>query len=113
MKRALLFILCLIVLASCSTTKKTTDNTSGQEQSSTSPRDGSSFDRAIMIKEKREGPGVDAEYDWLRLHFPEYQSEGQSLTFDKKKAYDIIRIKTKEGEDKRIYFDISGFYGKF
>jgi len=33
--------------------------------------------------------------------------------FEEDKPYDIIKIKTKEGNLIEIYFDISNFFGKF
>jgi len=75
--------------------------------------DGSSYEKAIVIQEKSETPGVNAEYKWIAEHYPGYSRGMQSLNFYNKKPYDIITIKTKDGEEKKIYFDISNFFGKF
>jgi hypothetical protein len=37
----------------------------------------------------------------------------QALSHYKNKPYDIITIKTSEGKEIDVYFDISNFYGKF
>jgi len=37
----------------------------------------------------------------------------QSLVFKNNKPYDILSIKTADGTEKKIYFDISNYFGKF
>lgn len=76
-------------------------------------QDGSSYEKAVVIKEKNESKGVAAEYAWLREHYPGYKSKGQSLNHKDKKAYDIITIVTRDGDEKQVYFDISGFFGRW
>lgn len=76
-------------------------------------QDGSSFEKAVFINEKTETAGIGAEYVWLRQNYPGYKLVQQSLAFEKEKPYDIMDIKTADGEKKSIYFDISKFYGKF
>jgi hypothetical protein len=103
---------CLII--SCTTTKNLSNKQNNQKNISISTEnDGSSYQKAIIINERGESKGVGAEYAWLRQNYPGYTSKGQSLTFDKKKPYDIITIVTAEGLEKEIYFDISKFYGKY
>ena len=103
---------CLII--SCSTTKKLSNEQINQENISiTNENDGSSFEKAIVINERSELKGVGAEYAWLRQNYPGYTSKGQSLTYNKKKPYDIITIVTADGLEKVIYFDISKFFGKY
>lgn len=99
---ALVFVL---FLASCASTGKT-------KQDSTTNRDGSSFEKAIIITEKTESTGVTAEYKWLSNHYPGYTSGGQSLVYHDKKPYDILNIKTSTGTPIKVYFDISNYFGK-
>jgi hypothetical protein len=75
--------------------------------------DGSSFDRAIVIKEKSERTGGAAEYTWLRNNYPGSKMRSQSLVHHDKKPYDILHIVNAEGVPLDIYFDISNFFGKF
>jgi len=75
--------------------------------------DGSSFDKAIFIKETGEGAGVDAEYAWIRDKYPGSKVNGQALMDHNKKPYDVIHITTADGTKTDVYFDISNFYGKF
>ena len=76
-------------------------------------KDGSSYDKAIVIKEDHESQGIHAEYAWIRNKYPGSKTRSQSLNFHDKKSYDIIHITTADGKEVAIYFDISNFYGKF
>jgi len=113
--RKLIFVLAIVSLvASCSPGKRlTTEMKNQNEITSDTERDGSSFAKAVLIKEKNERAGVDAEYAWIRSNYPGYQLRLQALSYENKKPYDIIHITTVNGEEKSIYFDISNFYGKF
>lgn len=117
MKKIIPVLLLSIVFVSCSSSRKnvSSTNNSGQlEMSKANPdADGSSFEKAIVIMEKSETVGVNAEYKWLKDNYPGCTTKGQALVFNNKRPYDILTIKTKDGEEKKIYFDISNFYGKF
>ncbi len=89
------FITCLIIMTSCSTTKNI-----GNVQ-----RDGSSFEKAIIAK------SIPAEYEYVRKVCSDCKLLGQSLVFEKKKPYDILKFKKPNGEEISYYFDISKFYG--
>lgn len=114
MKKILIhFIICSLII-SCSTTKRLSNKTAVQENTTNLSRnDGSSYEKAIVINEKNESMGVSAEYAWLRQNYPGYSSKGQVLNFHEKRPYDIITILTADGVEKMIYFDISKFYGNF
>jgi hypothetical protein len=73
---------------------------------------GHSFETAIIINEDRTLKGIHAENLWMNEYFPNFQKLGQALRFNEGKKYDIITIKTAEGEIKEIYFDIDNFFGK-
>jgi hypothetical protein len=123
MKAFQLLVSFAILFASCSTSKRTTTSNTGNTQtttaettstsSGTSKQDGSSYENAIVINEKTERPGVDAEYIWLTKNHPGYKLITQSLSNKGTKHYDLMQIKTAEGEEKTIYFDISKFFGKW
>jgi hypothetical protein len=102
---------------SCSTSKKTSSNAGDdQKTSSTSNKgteDGLSFETAVVINETSEGPGVAAEYKWIKKNYSNYTIKGQSLTFNNKKSYDIITIELSDGKEQKLYFDITKFFGKF
>jgi hypothetical protein len=114
MKNLILFLAAIWFVMSCSSTRNvTTTNSSPGIVSNQGERDGSSFEKAILITEKSETKGVSAEYAWLQEHYPGYKSKGQVLSQHDDKPYDIIKIVTQQGVEKNIYFDISNFYGKF
>jgi hypothetical protein len=79
----------------------------------TTASDGSSFEKAIVIKADNEIDGVTAEYDWLKSKYPGYKLNLQKLVMHNDKPYDLLTIITQKGEEKVIYFDISNFFGKF
>ncbi len=114
MRKLIVLIALVSLINSCSTTKKMSDETNNQNNTSVRiANDGTSFEKAIVITEKSESVGVSAEYDWLKKNYPGYKTKGQSLVFQNNKPYDIIQIVTTSGEEKSIYFDISNFYGQF
>lgn len=67
--------------------------------------DGSSFERAIVIK-------APDEYAYIAQHYPGYRRGGQGLTDHKGHAFDILDFTTKEGKKRTLYFDITSFFGK-
>ena len=73
--------------------------------------DGKSFETAIVIQEKSETPGVNAEYKWIRSHYSNYKVVQQSLATHQKKPFDIITIELADGSKQEIYFDITKFFG--
>lgn len=69
--------------------------------------EGSSPEKAIIVD------SVDAEYNWLNKHYPGYSLIMQRLAEHDGKACDVMDIITAEGVEKEVYFDISGFFGKY
>jgi hypothetical protein len=114
MKKISLLLALNCLLISCSTEKKASENNANQYNSSIiTENDGSSFEKAIVIKEKTEMAGVDAEYAWIRQNYPGSRLKEQYLINKKNKSYDVIEIITSDDTEKSIYFDISNFFGKF
>ena len=122
--RSILFAMLVISIscAGCAHSKKissssdssaTTANSTGDSPTSSEAKDGSSYEKAIFIEEKSETKGVHAEYEWIKKNYPGSKVMGQSLSYKDKKPYDVIHIETAAGDKKDIYFDISGFYGKW
>ena len=75
--------------------------------------DGSTLEKAIVIKGATEETGVDAEYAYLRKHYPGYKGGGQSLQNVRGRAYDVLEFTPAGGKKQMIYFDITAFFGKF
>ena len=120
MRYTLLFLSIVFILAfsSCSSSKKTTaiqndTAVAGSTASSSNEADGSSFEKAIVINEKTETKGIDAEYAWIKKNYPGYKMRSQSLSHKGKKSYDIIHIETSDNKLVDLYFDITKFFGKF
>lgn len=121
-----LVLLCLssCLLQACSHSKKTTGSAQGNPANvlkgespatitSGAEADGSSFEKAIVLSAKSESTGVNAEYVYLRKVYPGYKLIQQSLSHKNKKAYDVMSIETANGDKKDVYFDITGFFGKW
>lgn len=75
--------------------------------------DGSSYEKAIVIKESSETTGVAAEYKWVGVHYPGAKTEKQALSHSNGSNYDILTIRLPDGTEKDVYFDISRFFGRF
>ena len=75
--------------------------------------DGSSFERAIIVKAPNEQTGVPVEYAYIARRYPGYHRGSQSLLGHGKRAFDVLEFTTKEGKKKTLYFDITSFRGKF
>ncbi|PKP19124.1 MAG: hypothetical protein CVU05_12060 [Bacteroidetes bacterium HGW-Bacteroidetes-21] len=113
MRNIIVCISLLSLIISCSPTKRITNGSNQNNSSVVTDELGSSFKNAIIIKEETETTGVDAEYAWIKKNYPGYKTIQQALKKDNNKYYDIIDIKTAQGEKKSIYFDITNFFGKF
>lgn len=112
-KKIVLIFLAISLTFACTTSRKSTSHKNKKNMISQDITIGSSYEKAIVIKEKTEQSGVDAEYAWLKENYPEYRMGSQSLNFKDGKPYDILSITTNSGKSIQVYFDISNFYGKF
>jgi len=56
--------------------------------------------------------GVPAEYEWLKTNLPDAKRKSQSLITGKR-TYDLFVVVLPNGEERKVYFDISSFFGKF
>lgn len=109
---------CLLIaalfLGACGSSKKVVKaDAKPATQTATAVADGSSFEKAIVIKANKDMAGVAEEYAWIRANYPGAKTKGQSLVNKENKAYDILKIVTADGTEKSIYFDITNSFGKF
>lgn len=74
--------------------------------------DGSSIEKAVIIKGATEDTGVHAEYEWLAKHFPGYHLKQQGLMSQKGHSYDVLHFVAADGKEHDAYFDITDFFGK-
>jgi len=113
LKTIFLFAILSSLMVSCTQKMHPTSSKAGTVTDQYVQRDGSSYEKAIIITKKSETEGVAAEYEWLKSHYTGYKMGDQSLTNYKGKPYDILNITTTNGKKKEVYFDISNFFGKF
>ena len=99
LKYKLFAFILLILIASCSSSKKATS------ASATSNQDGSSFEKAIVVK------SISEEYAYVKKVCPDCKFKKQSLRSQGKKYYDVLFF-DNSGTEAVYYFDINSFYGK-
>lgn len=114
-KFAYVLIISAIGFAACSGHKKVikTQTDVSTQVSDDTKADGSSFEKAIVIKANNERTGINAEYAWIRANYPGYRTRSQALNYHGKKSYDVLHIENASGDKKDVYFDITNFLGKF
>jgi hypothetical protein len=74
--------------------------------------DGLSYATAVVITDTTESAGVDAEYKWIKAHYPGYVFKNQGLMMNNNKPYDIMDIQLADGSELKLYFNISNYFGK-
>ncbi len=94
-KLAAIFVLVMLVTASCSSSKKVSGSA-----------EGTSFKTAIQVN------SVEEEYQYIKSNCSDCRITKQTLRFYKDKPYDVIDAHSQTEGDKTYYFDISSFYGK-
>jgi hypothetical protein len=85
----------------------------GAQQMAYGGGDGTSCDQAVVVKDKDEIDGVMSEYAWLAARHPNYTKRYQAQGRCKDHPVDKVGIRTADGADLEIVFDISAFFGKF
>jgi hypothetical protein len=74
--------------------------------------DGSTADLAVdLSKAHTEFEGIQAERAWLDEHYPGSTIESQALLVGPR-AMDLLTISLPSGETRKVYFDISSYFGK-
>jgi hypothetical protein len=104
----------LLVMAACSSPRKTTGtaNSSPRVTRQDLMKGGTSFDDPIVLRVKTESAGIKEEYRWLAQSYPGYSLVRKTRASQGGKHYDLITFRTKNGEEKLAYFDITSFFGK-
>jgi hypothetical protein len=100
-----------VLLAACSSTPPAADTapTGGVPIASR----GLSCESAVVIEARSTDEGIKRENAWIRENYPGARKEGQSLMTCNDKPADAIHIVTADGNKVTIYFDISGWFGKW
>lgn len=112
MKITAFFFLLIIFSSSCSSPKKVAPKPSTTVTKTDLLNGGTSFSNAVVFRVTTERDGMDEEYRWLRNLYPGYSLVRRSSVKRSSKSYDIVRIKTREGHLKDIYFDSTSFAGR-
>ena len=110
-------VICSAVIAACSSNKNTVEGTIDKPLPKTAAmfapeRDGTSFDKAIIINEKTERAGIDAENAQLSALFPGSKRVSQRYEVYKDKQHEIVNISTTDNREIQVYFDVSSYFGK-
>ena len=75
---------------------------------------GLSCESAVVIEAANTNEGIARENQWIRENYPGAKKEGQSLVIcNEKQKADAVHIVTANGQKVTIYFDISGWFGKY
>ena len=82
------------------------------EQSS--QRDGSSPERALIVRAESHQAGIHAEYVWLGNRFPGFELVRQELTVGPDGRHqDVMVIRLPDGTERTVHFDIEDLVGRF
>ena len=100
-----------IVLAACSSAPPAGDQTPTGGVPIASR--GLSCESAVVIEAANTDEGVKRENAWIRENYPGARKEGQELVKCNDKPGDAIHIVTADGNKVTVYFDISGWFGKW
>ena len=73
--------------------------------------DGLSREKAVIVRTKSHSGGIASEYGWVREHYPGAKVTLQALTMPiGARQYDTLTIKTAEGRELKLWFDITEFF---
>jgi hypothetical protein len=73
--------------------------------------DGRSQVSAVIVGTKTNLGGIGKVYEWLRHYYPGYRLIRQAVTIPLDgKRFDIMTIRTKDGAEFDVWFDITAFY---
>jgi len=113
MKSVFVFFIVVIVAVACSSPKKTPPKADSPTVTHSDVLNGgTSISNPVVIMVQDERTGLDEEYKWLSINYPGYSLVRRTHVTRSSKQYDIVRIKTRQGHLKDIYFDSTRFWGK-
>ena len=113
MKSVFVFFIVVIVAVACSSPKKTPAKADSPTVTHSDVLNGgTSFSNPVVIMVQDERTGLDEEYKWLSINYPGYSLVRRTHVTRSSKQYDIVRIKTRQGHLKDIYFDSTRFWAK-
>ena len=74
--------------------------------------DGSSFDKAICIRESKQDVGVPSEFEYIGARYPHFQETSQDLVQHNGRMYSIRTFFDADQKQHTLYFDEIDYYGK-
>jgi hypothetical protein len=76
--------------------------------------DGSSPKMAIvLVGANSEWAGIGGETLWAKVYLPGWEKTGQELLASGRKSYDAITYRSADGKTRKVFFNISSYFGKF
>jgi len=113
MKTSVVLFITIVFAVACSAPKKTPAKTEAPKVSrSDMLKGGTSFSAPVVIMVQDEKTGLEEEYKWLSINYPGYSLIRRTEVSRPPKHFDVVRIKTKQGQLKDIHFDSTRFSGK-
>ena len=113
MKTIIALFIVSIILGACSTSKKTAPKRDVPTVTHADVlKGGTSFSNPVVIMMQSEREVLDEEYRWLAIIYPGYALVRRTHNQRSSKHYDIVRIKTTQGDMKDVYFDSTHFWGR-
>ena len=107
------FILLSLFLCACSSPKKTPVKEKAPRFSKADIlRGGTSYSNPVVIQVRTEAAGLEEEYKWLANIYPGYKMIRRTHSTRGARQFDIVRIKTRQGQVKDVYFDSTNFWGR-
>jgi predicted RNA-binding protein associated with RNAse of E/G family len=113
MKTVTALFVVIMLFGACSTPKKTVPKRDRPKITHADVlKGGTSFSNPIVTMMQSEREVLDEEYKWLSVNYPGYSLVKRTFKLKSSKHYDIVRIKTNQGQLRDIYFDSTQFWGK-
>jgi len=73
--------------------------------------DGTSCAQAVVVHAANEMAGVRAEYGWIAARYPGYERGSQALIKCDGRPADELHVRTADGRELDLFFDISEYFG--
>ena len=78
---------------------------------------GSSLESAIVVRAANSSEGIAAEYAWIENKYGQHEVDwirrDKNLGQDGDRIIESFVIETKAGESHEVWFDITGFFGRW
>jgi hypothetical protein len=73
---------------------------------------GNGYEQSIVIEHARNtGEGIAAEKVWVKACYPSARIKTRIISHRDNKIYEVIEIKSANNTIRKVFFDITGFFG--